>query len=177
MKTFLSGTGKHISIKKTLLTSAFLFLSACSKYEKVADNLDFLKYEYFTCGVVRVADGESFFCQPPDLDMEKIRLIGISVPAESEKEAKKYCESILRRGTLVKIEPGKVEKKDIADIPAYVFVPGGKMLNVLLLEKGYAEPVKTEINEKYMSLFAGAEKKETPEEIEVIEEEKQPWLR
>ncbi len=51
------------------------------------------------------------------------------------------------------------------------------MLNVLLLEKGYAEPVKTEINEKYMSLFVGAEKKETPEEIEVIEEEKQPWLR
>ena len=168
---------EHPIIKITLLLSASLLFAHCSKYEKVADNLDFLKYEYFTCDVVRVADGESFFCQPPDLDMEKIRLIGISVPAESEKEAKKYCESILRRGTLVKIEPGKVEKKDIADIPAYVFVPGGKMLNVLLLEKGYAEPVKQEVNEKYTSLFAGAEKKETTEEIEVIEEEKQPWLR
>ena len=58
-----------------------------------------------------------------------------------------------------------------------MFVPGGKMLNVLLLEKGYAEPVKKEINKKYMSLFVGAKKKETPEEIEIIEEEKQPWLR
>ncbi|MGH7849014.1 MAG: hypothetical protein ACREOP_01820, partial [Thermodesulfobacteriota bacterium] len=65
----------------------------------------------------------------------------------------------------------------IADIPAYVFVPGGKMLNVLLLEKGYAEPVKTEINEKYMNQFFGTEKKEAIEEIEVIKEEKQPWLR
>ena len=103
MKKFTQSRGKYPSIKKTLLISAFLFLSACSKYEKVADNLDFLKYEYFTCDVVSVADGESFFCQPPDLDMEKIRLTGISIPAESEKEAKKYCESILRRGTLVKI--------------------------------------------------------------------------
>lgn len=177
MKTFSQVIGKRPSIRKTLLMSALLLLSACSKYEKVAENLDFLKYEYFTCDVVRVADGESFFCQPPDLDMEKIRLIGISIPAESEKEAKKYCESILRRGTLVKIEPDKGQIDETGDMPAYVFVPGGKMLNVLLLEKGYAEPVKKEVNEKYMSLFVGAEKKETTEEIEVIEEEKQPWLR
>jgi len=177
MKTSSQSIGKHPSIKKTLLISAFLLLSACGKYEKVADNLDFLKYEYFTCDVVRVGDGESFFCQPPDMDIEKIRMIGISIPAESEKEAKKYCESILRRGTLVKIEPDKEQRKEIGDVPAYVFVPGGKMLNVLLLEKGYAEPVKNEINEKYMDLFVGTEKKETTEEIQVIEEEKPPRLR
>lgn len=177
MKTFSQGIEKHLSIIKTLLISAFLLLSACSKYEKVAENLDFLKYEYFTCDVVRVADGESFFCQPPDMDMEKIRLIGISVPADSEKVAKKYCESILRRGTLVKIEPVNGQREETGDMPAYVFVPGGKMLNVLLLEKGYAEPVKKEVNEKYMSLFVGTEKKETIEETEVIEEEKPPWLK
>ena len=164
-------------IKKILVLSAIFIVSACGKYEEVAENLDFLKYEYFTCDVVRVADGESFFCQPPDMDMEKIRLIGISVPAESEKEAKKYCESILRRGTLVKIESDMGQINESGDMPAYVFVPGGKMLNVLLLEKGYAEPLKKEVNEKYMSLFVGAGKKETTEEIEVIEEEKQPWLR
>jgi endonuclease YncB( thermonuclease family) len=166
---------QHV-IKITLLLSVSLLLSCCSKYEKVADGLDFLKYEYFTCDVVRVSDGESFFCQPPDMDMEKIRLIGVSVLAESEKEAKKYCESILRRGTLVKIEPDKEQSKETGDIPAYVFVPGGKMLNVLLLEKGYAEPVKNEVNEKYKDLFAGTEKKETTEETETMEE-KPPWLR
>lgn len=176
MKSLSGGTGNYISIKKTLMVSAFCLLSACAKYEQVADNLDFLKYEYFTCDVVRVADGESFFCQPPDMDMEKIRLTGIRVSEQNEKEAKNYCESILRRGTLVKIEPGKGQKKETGDIPAYVFVPGGKMLNVLLLEKGYAVPVKNEINEKYMGLFAGAEKQETTGETEGKEEEKPPRL-
>jgi micrococcal nuclease len=165
---------KHTVIKMIFLLSASLFFTHCSKYEKVADNLDFLKYEYFTCDVVRVADGESFLCQPPDMDIEKIRLIGVSVSSESEDEAKKYCESILRRGTLVKIETDKERGKEAADIPAYVFVPGGKMLNVLLLEKGYAEPVKNEVNEKYRDIFAAAEKKEMPEETV---EEKPPWLR
>lgn len=177
METSALGIRMNPIIKKILVLSAIFIVSACGNYEKVAENLDFLKYEYFTCDVVRVADGESFFCQPPDLDMKKIRLIGISVSADSEKEAKKYCESILRRGTLVKIEPDKEQINESGYIPAYVFVPGGKMLNVLLLEKGYAEPVKKDVNEKYMSLFVGTEKKETIEEIEVIEEEKQPWLK
>lgn len=41
------------------------------------------------------------------MDIERIRLIGVSISQESENDAKKYCESILRRGTLVKIEPDK----------------------------------------------------------------------
>jgi endonuclease YncB( thermonuclease family) len=166
---------KHPIIKITLLLSASLLLSYCSKYEKVADNLDFLKYEYFTCDVVKVADGESFFCQPPDMYMDKIRLIGVSVPAESEKEAKKYCESVLRRGTLVKIEPGSESRKEAGDIPAYVFVPGGKMLNVLLIEKGYAVLVKEEVGEKYVNQFEEAARNASAEENET--KEKPPWLR
>lgn len=89
METSALGIRMNPIIKKILVLSAIFIVSACGKYEKVAENLDFLKYEYFTCDVVRVADGESFFCQPPDLDMKKIRLIGISVSADSEKEAKK----------------------------------------------------------------------------------------
>ncbi|MEW6145631.1 MAG: thermonuclease family protein [Thermodesulfobacteriota bacterium] len=165
----------HDAIKITIFFYALFLIPSCSKYEKVEDDLDFLKYEYFTCDVVRVADGESFFCQPPDMEIEKIRLIGISVPDEREIEAMKYCESILRRGTLVKIEPGKESNRGSGDIPAYVFVPGGKMLNVLLLEKGYAEPVLNEVNEKYRHLFVAAEKKEKTEETE--NEDKPPWLK
>jgi endonuclease YncB( thermonuclease family) len=168
--------GKHAEIKIAIFLYALLLILSCSKYEKVADDLDFLKYEYFTCDVVRVADGESFICQPPDMDIEKIRLIGVSVPAGSQSEAKKYCESILRRGTLVKIEPDNDEREGSADMAAYVFVPGGKLLNVLLIEKGYAEPVLNEVNEKYRHLFAAAEKKEPNEEAETTEE-KPPWLR
>ncbi|MFI5323167.1 MAG: thermonuclease family protein [Thermodesulfobacteriota bacterium] len=161
-----------------LLFSAFLIFTACSKYGKVADTLDFLKFESFNCDVVRVESGDSFFCLPPDMDMERIRLIGVSISQESENDAKKYCESILRRGTLVKIEPDKKPGGREDDIPAYVFVPGGKMLNVLLIDKGFATPAEKELNEKYKNLFTGAKKQEKPEKNETINQgEKPPWLR
>lgn len=51
------------------------------------------------------------------------------------------------------------------------------MLNLLLVENKYAVPVKSEVNEKYMSLFAGAGKKAATEENETTEKGKQPWLR
>ena len=109
-----------------LLLSAFLIFSACSKYGKVDETLDFLKFESFNCDVVRVEGSGSFFCRLPDMDIETIRLIGISIPAESENDAKKYCESVLRRGTLVKVEPDKNLREEEGDIPAYVFVPDRK---------------------------------------------------
>lgn len=161
----------------TLVLAGTFCLQACEKYERVTDKLDFLKYEYFTCDAVSVTDGENFVCQTPGMDMEQIRLIGISIPGERKDEAKKFCESVLRRGTLVRIEPDKNQKWDGGNIPAYVFAPGGKMLNVLLVENGYAVPAKSEVNEKYMSLFAGAGKKAATEENETAEKGKQPWLR
>ncbi len=80
----------HRFMAATLVLTGILGLQACGKYEQVADKLDFLKYEYFTCDVVSVTDGESFSCQMPDMDIQKIRLIGVRVPAESENEAKKF---------------------------------------------------------------------------------------
>lgn len=160
-----------------LVLAGLLYVTACGKYQQMAYKLDFLKYEYFICDVVSVTEGESFICQTPAMDMQKIGLIGINVPEEKEDEAKKFCESVLRRGTLVRIEPGENQKKDGGNIPAYVFVPGGKMLNVLLIENGYAAPVEKEVNEKYMSLFAGAAKKAATEKNETTEKGKQPWLR
>jgi micrococcal nuclease len=167
----------HRLLAATLVLAGTFCLQACEKYERVTDKLDFLKYVYFTCDAVSVTDGENFVCQTPGMDMERIRLIGISVPGEREDEAKKFCESVLRRGTLVRIEPDKNQKEDGGKISAYVFVPGGKMLNVLLIENGYAAPVEKEINEKYMSLFAGAAKKAATEKNETTEKGKQPRLR
>jgi len=167
----------HKFMAAMLALTGLLHVSACEKYEQVTEKLDFLKYEYFTCDVISVTDGESFICQTPAMDMQKIGLTGISVPDEREDEAKNFCESVLRRGTLVRIEPEKNQEKDGGAIPAYVFVPRGKMLNVLLIENGYAVFVKKEVNEKYMSLFAGAAKKAATEENESTEKGKQPWLR
>lgn len=166
---------KHLLIALKLVLAGFFGLQACAKYEQVTDRLDFLKFEYFTCDVVSVTDGESFTCQTPDMDMHKIRLIGTHVPAESEDEAKKYCKSILRRGTLVKVEPDDKSGEETGGIPAYVFIPGGKMLNVLLIENGYASLVKNEVSDKYMNQFAEAAGKAAEEDNET--REKKPWLR
>lgn len=61
---------KHLLIAATLVLTGILGLQACAKYEQVTDRLDFLKYEYFTCDVVSVMDGESFTCQTPDMDIK-----------------------------------------------------------------------------------------------------------
>lgn len=159
----------------SLVLAGLLYASACGKYEQVAEKLDFLKYEYFTCDTASVTDGESFLCRTPAMDMQKIRLIGISVPEEKEGAAKKYCESILRRGTLVRVEPEKNRRMEAGSIQAYVFVPGEKMLNVLLLENGDAALVKNEVSEKYVNQFEEAAKKAGAQENEIMK--KQPWLR
>lgn len=155
MEATLIPNNKHTRFFVPAVLAAVILLTAgCGgKYEEVAKNLDFLKYEYFTCSGVRVESGDSFFCEPPNMNMLKIRLAGVSIPPEKETEAKKFSESILRRGTLVKVETG--ESIDESGGPlSYVFAPGGKMLNVLLVENGYAEPVVEELNEKYRNIFS-----------------------
>jgi len=143
-------------VRYFVLLIATVLITSCSKYEKTAEQLDFLKFENYTCSVVRVDAGNTFLCTPPDGDVEKIRLIGLRIPEDKKREAKKFSESILRRSTLVKIEPDPQLRNGSGGVPAYVFIPGGKMLNVLLVEQGYAEIAAEEINEKYNALFLDA---------------------
>lgn len=145
----------NIKYLTTLLINAIMLFSGCGNYENLTGNLDFLRFESFNCDVVRVEGGDSFLCQLPDREIEKIRLTGIAILPDKEKEAKKYSESILRRGTLVKVEPAGEGIDEDGSIAAYVFVPGGEMLNLLIIERGDANPVKEELSEKYMEDFTG----------------------
>jgi len=167
--------GKRAGVLFAAITAAVLAAGCGGKYEEAARALDFLKYEYFTCTVVRVESGDSFFCEPPDMSMLKIRLAGVDIPPDEESGAKKFSESILRRGTLVKVETG--ESVDESGGPlSYVFVPGGKMLNVLLVENGYAGPVAGELDEKYKDIFVGISVEEETEDTGGGER-KSPWLK
>ncbi len=56
--------------------------------------------------------------------------------------------SYLRIGLPVKLEPDEVTSQGIK-ILAYVYFPGGKMLNALLIQKGYAEYDGKPPNVKY----------------------------
>ena len=166
---------KRAGILVIAIVAAILAAGCGGKYEEAARALGLLKYEYFTCTAVRVESGDSFFCEPPNMNMLKIRLVGVDIPPDDESGAKKFSESILRRGTLVKVETSESVDEDGGPL-SYVFVPGGKMLNVLLVENGYAEPVAGELDEKYKDIFV---------DISVVEEteetdgggQKSPWLK
>lgn len=154
LSAFAGGT--YPVVRYFVLLIAAMLITSCSKYEKATERLDLPKFETYSCSVLRVDSGDTFLCTPPDGEVEKIRLVGIRIPEDKEREAKKFSGSILRRSTLVKIEPDAQLRDGSGTVPAYVFAPGGKMLNVLLIENGYADVEAEEINQKYKASFSGA---------------------
>lgn len=149
-----------------IFITALFLICGCSQYNKVADELAFLTPDKFQCTVMKIYSGDEFLCQLSGLDNERVKLIGITIPASKKKEANDYTKSVLRRGTLVKIEPGSEIRDSQGNIPAYVFVPGGKMLNIMLAEKGLAE-INIQEMDKYKSSFIEIQKNR---EVEIIKE-------
>ncbi len=116
-----------------------------------------------------VFSGDNFLCQFSDLDNMRIQLIGISIPKEKKGAAKQYTRSVLKRGLYVTIEPETQALDDSINVPAYVFIQGNRMLNLVLFEKGLADLNLDEVV-KYKSNFIEIQEKVQVEEIELIEE-------
>ncbi len=140
-----------------MLVLAFL-LSGCSKYSEVRRSLDFLKTDSFQCDVVQVIYGDMFYCQLSDRETEKIKLIGVEIPKPIEGKAAAFTKSILKRGTLVKLEFDKETRDRYGHILAYVYLPGGKWLNSLLIQEGYARVVINLSDVRYKDLFLNLQK-------------------
>lgn len=153
--------------KLILLFFTALLVAGCNQYKQVADDLSFLTPDKFQCTVLKVYSGDRFLCQLPGLNDEKVKLLGVEIPETKKTAAKKYTESVLRRGTLIEIEPGKETRNSEGDIPAYVIIPGGRMLNLVLVEKGLAE-INIEEFGKYKSSVVEI-KQDT--KVEIIEED------
>jgi len=136
---------------------AFL-LVGCSKYDAVRKSLDFLKADSFPCEVAQVKDGDLFYCQPSNRDTEKIKLIGVEIPEPVEEKATAFTKSLLKRGTPVKLEFDEEARDSYGYILAYVHLPGGKILNNLLIQEGYAQVMINSPNFKYKDLFLKLEK-------------------
>jgi micrococcal nuclease len=132
---------------------ALLLLAGCSKYKEVEEKLRFAFPEYAKCDALRVIDGDRFYCQLPNREIEKVRLIGVEIPEQIAEKAAKFAESKLVRGTPVKLEFDEETRDSHGSIPAYVYLPDGKMLNALLLENGYARAVTNTPNVKFKDLF------------------------
>lgn len=123
--------------------------------------------------VIRVVDGDTFVANVNGTE-EKIRLIGVDTPesvhpdksknTKEGKEASEYTKTMLQPGTKVWLEADveKVDKynrelryvwlKEPKDSNSEVEAKS-KMLNMILVEDGWADPLKIEPNTKWAYLF------------------------
>jgi micrococcal nuclease len=123
--------------------------------------------------VIRVVDGDTFVANVNGTE-EKIRLIGVDTPesvhpdksknTKEGKEASEYTKCMLQPGTKVWLEADveKVDKynrelryvwlKEPKDSNSEVEAKS-KMLNMILVEDGWADPLKIEPNTKWAYLF------------------------
>jgi micrococcal nuclease len=152
---FVFKTHRTILLKLTF-GMTFLILTGCSKYEGVRKSLF---PQYFKCDVVQVIGGDSFYCQfQRDREIEKIKLIGIEIPESVGEKTTRFAQSLLTRGTPVRIEQDVEGRDKHGRILAYVYPPGGTMLNALLIQEGYARVITVPPNFKYKDLFLNLQK-------------------
>ncbi|WP_461830164.1 thermonuclease family protein [Aquifex sp.] len=135
----------------------------------------------YTCTVLRVYDGDTFKCRLEGGKEVKVRLIGVDTPESSKnikayrdaekakadinevielgKKAKEFTKSLLKKGTEVILETDAQPTDKYGQILAYVYLPDGKMLNLVLIEEGYATVYTIPPNVKYADEFKKAQRK------------------
>lgn len=135
-----------------------LIIVGCSRYEEVKESLPFVFPNYIQCNVVRVIDGDKFECQLPNVQIERVKMLGVQIPASFKERADTFTRSELFRGVPVRLEPDQLTT-DGVNLLAYVYLPEGQMLNSLLIEQGYAEYSGKSPNVKYEKFFLSLESK------------------
>lgn len=127
-----------------------------------------------TATVARVSDGDTVRLRFPDGHEERVRLIGIDTPEVHEsaklerdaqrsgrdratiqalgREAAAFTRQLVE-GKPVEVE-SDVEKRDrYGRLLAYLWLPGGRMVNVELVRDGYAQVLTVPPNVRYERLF------------------------
>ena len=161
--------------KKYFVFLLIFVLLSCTKTGDVASKLDVIEPDYFICEVLRVLKADLFYCQSADKNILKVKLIGVEIDKSKKEEGKMFVRSLLPRGTLVRIEMDSYKWDNSGNLLAYVFIPGGRMLNIYLIESGYGEQELTEPNFKYKEIFYDLYKED---ELNFDQKkEKDSWLR
>lgn len=162
----------------------FLFLGGCDSLKTASESdtsptISLKPNSRYSCEVLKVYDGDTFKCKLESGEEVKVRLIGVDTPESSKnqkayrdaertrtdveeivamgKEAKRFTESILKKGTKVVLETDVQVFDKYGRVLAYVYLPEGKMLNLLLIEEGYATAYTIPPNVKYAELFRKAQ--------------------
>lgn len=128
----------------------------CTRYQELEEKLPFIFPNYVRCNVVKVIDGDKFDCQLTNVQIERIKMIGVQIPASFIESADRFTRSELYRGLPVRLEPDQLTT-DGVNLLAYVYLPGGQTINSLLTEEGYAEYSGEPPNLKYDKYFSKLE--------------------
>ncbi len=115
-----------------------------------------------------VADGDTLFVKISNRD-ETLRLIGIDTPEIKSKytreeffgqKSSQFTRSHVK-GKMIQFEYDRERRDKYGRLLAYVYLPDGKMLNRLLVEKGYARAYKFfkyKMKEEFIELEKRAKK-------------------
>ena len=135
---------------------------------------------YLEAVVLKVIDGDTLLVLVNGRK-ERVRLIGIDTPEssfnrkarrdvqrfkvspeemiEAGRRAKEFVKSLLKPGTKVKLELDVQVRDKYGRLLAYVYLPDGRMLNLLLVERGLARVYTFPPNVKYTDKFLQAQEK------------------
>ena len=128
--------------------------------------------------IVKVVDGDTFEIVKADGTTDKVRLIGMDCPEagrnpklyrdgmkehrdiagilEAGRLATDFVRSILKPGDPVDLEYDVQLRDKYRRVLAYVYLEDGRMINRILLEKGYASLMTMPPNVKYAEEFLAA---------------------
>lgn len=183
-KTGLGVLGLGVALVIYLLTGGDLkdiLRENTSHSAKAKRTLSLKPNSKYSCRVIRVYDGDTFKCKLESGKEVKVRLLGIDTP-ESSKNIKGYrdaekanvnIEKIVELGIKAKNFTKKFLKKNMnvyletdvqpfdkyGRVLAYVYLPDGKMLNLLLVEEGYANVYTIPPNVKYADILKKAQER------------------
>jgi micrococcal nuclease len=109
--------------------------------------------------VTKVTDGDTIRLGA----LGSVRLIGIDTPevyGDAEcfgREASRFAARLLPLGTRVRYRIGVEGRDRYGRLLAYVWLPDGRMLNRVMIEEGYAQPLTIPPNVAFADVFrAGA---------------------
>ena len=108
--------------------------------------------------VTKVTDGDTIHLG----GLGSVRLIGIDTPEVYGgvkcfgREASRFAQRLLPLGTRVRYRVGVEERDRYGRLLAYVWLADGRMLNRLLVEQGYAQPLTIPPNVDFADVFRAA---------------------
>lgn len=108
--------------------------------------------------VTKHTDGDTLWLS----GIGKVRLIGVDTPEVYGgvecfgREASAFVERVLPLGASVRYRLGVEQRDRYGRALAYVWLPDGRFLNLLLVRRGYAQPLTVPPNVEYAGTFVAA---------------------